>query len=484
MRGNVYEDQSKKNTNEFWRWTASDLANGIRTKAISSYEVVSSCLARIDQINPKVKALAEVFHEEAINAARNADADIANGKILGPLHGVPIATKMNTDQANHVTTDGVNAFQNNLAEKDGAPIANLRKNGAVFIGRSNVPAFSLRWFTTNDLHGRTLNPWDANRTPGGSSGGASSAIATGMVSLAQGNDIAGSIRYPAYACGIMGLRPTVGRIPNGSGDINVDLPLASQIMAVQGPLARSVADLRLGLATMSAYHPRDPFHASVALKGKIHQRPLKIGMLRDIGVYQSSAVVNHALDKAANYLRNAGYIVEEVELPLFEEAYKLWMLLVFEDLKDIEGLINKFGDEGAKLNLKYNYQVGKEVCGEATLEKYKHGYARRGTLIAKLQQFLQDYSLLLLPVSGEQAVEQDKDIESLESNRSLLSSQWPMMSIPLLGFPAMSIPISIENGLPTGVQILGDRFREDTILEAAEIIEAQTTISTPIDPKF
>src|SRR5690625_3673305 len=161
---------NNKKTNDLWRWTANELAHGIRTKLISSREATMSSLNRIDQVNPKINAIVEVIAEEALQAADKADKAVAKGETVGPLHGVPIATKINTDQAGLASTDGVVKFQDNIAPNDSPPIANLRKAGAVFVGRSNVPSFSLRWFSNNDLHGSTLNPWDSSRTPGGSSG--------------------------------------------------------------------------------------------------------------------------------------------------------------------------------------------------------------------------------------------------------------------------------------------------------------------------
>ncbi|MEI3612421.1 amidase family protein [Pseudogracilibacillus sp. SO30301A] len=473
---------NKSKANELWRWTANELAHGIRTKLISSREATVSSLDRIEQVNPKINAIVEVITEEALQAADEADKAVAEGKALGPLHGVPVATKINSDQAGAATTDGVVAFQDNIASSDSPPIGNLRKSGAVFVGRSNVPSFSLRWFSNNDLHGSTLNPWDSSRTPGGSSGGASAAIASGMVTIAHGNDIAGSIRYPAYACGVTGIRPTIGRVPSGGGP--VDAPLSAQYMANDGPLARNVADLRLALSAMSDYDPRDPIHAQLPLIGEPLQHPIKVGVLRDVGGAMPDLAVTEAIDTAVNNLKNAGYIVEEVELSLFAEAHKLWCLLVLEDLRGLMPMIEKFGDEASKINLKHNYEVAKEWWGNITLEDYKQGYARRGTLITQLQQFQEEYPLLLTPVSAEQAFEQNIDIESVESNRRLMEAQWPMMAVPLLGFPAISVPVSVYEGLPTGVQLIGKRFREDTLFDAAEIIEDHASISTPIDPLF
>ncbi|GIN94779.1 amidase [Siminovitchia terrae] len=476
--------KDERRTDELWRWTAGELAQGIRTKAISSREAVMNCLNRIYKVNPHVNAIAEVLAEDALQAADMADYAVFKGEELGPLHGVPIASKINSNQAGLATTDGVVAAKDNIANTDSPSIANLRKAGAVFVGRSNVPSFSLRWFSNNDLHGKTLNPWDSSRTPGGSSGGASAAVASGMVPFAQGNDIGGSIRYPAYACGIPGIRPTIGRVPTWIGTDDVDPTLAVQLMIAEGPLARSVGDLRLGLSVMSALDPRDPIQSPAPITGETLQRPIRVGLLRDVGVVKPEPAVNQALDDAASYLSDAGYIVEEVELPLFAEAYKLWYLLALEDLISLKPLIEQYGDEGAKINFKYNCEIAEKWWGKPSLEKYKQGYARRHTLIMQLQQFLEKYPVLLLPISSEQAFKQDADIESIENNRRLLDAQWSMMAIPVLSFPAMSVPISVFEGLPTGVQLLGRRFREDTLFDAAEAIEARANIPTPINPSF
>ncbi|MGQ0655993.1 MAG: amidase family protein, partial [Betaproteobacteria bacterium] len=197
---------------ELWRWEAVELARAIRAREISSREAVESCLARIAAVNPRINAIVDLMAEEALEAASKADAAVKAGGALGPLHGVPVTLKINVDVAGRATTNGVVAFKDKIADAESPPVIRWRKAGAIFVGRTNVPAFSTRYFTDCALHGRTLNPWDAKRTPGGSSGGAAAAVATGMGALAHGNDRAGSIRYPSYACGVYGLRPSLGRI--------------------------------------------------------------------------------------------------------------------------------------------------------------------------------------------------------------------------------------------------------------------------------
>lgn len=469
---------------ELWRWSATALAHGIRTRAISSREATIACLRRIEQVNPALNALVEVSPEEALAAADEADRAVKQGVALGALHGVPVSIKVNSDQKGHATTNGVAAFKDAMAVEDSPHVRNLRNAGAVFVGRSNTPAFSYRWFTTNDLHGRTLNPWDATRTPGGSSGGAAAAAATGMVAIAHGNDIGGSIRQPAYCCGVTGLRPTVGRIPTWYGPSDGDQALSVQTMLTQGPLARCVADLRIALEAMSPFDARDPLHAPAPLSGTAPSRPIRVGLLRDAGAARPSAAIDAALEQAAGWLRDAGYVVDEIADPAFGEAYRLWYLLAMEEFRQIMPLVEQIGDAGMKRAAEHYYAVARDWWGERPgLTDYMNGYARRGTLIARLQRFLQDCPLILLPVSAEQAFEQDADIRSVDSMRRVMAANWSMMAIPMLGFPALSVPTGVANGLPVGVQLLGPRFREDMVLEAGEVIEARAGVLTPIDPR-
>ncbi|SDI08931.1 amidase [Alteribacillus persepolensis] len=475
----------KEDKTELWQWSASELVRAIKARKISSREVVESSLARIEQVNPKLNALVEVYGDEALLAADQADQAVHSGKNLGPLHGVPTSIKINSDEKGKATTNGVAAFKENIAAEDAPHVANLRKAGAIFIGRNNSPAFSYRWFTNNDVHGMTFNPWDKSKTPGGSSGGAAAAVAAGMLPIAQGNDIGGSVRYPAYASGISGLRPTAGRVPSQYGPVDQDQPLSVQTMLTQGPLARTVDDLRLALQALSPFDPRDPIHASVPLVGDSLRKPIRVGLLKDVNAAKPAPAVDKALDDAAAKLADAGYVVEEVDLPLFEEAYKLWYLLCMEEFRQMMPLVNEVGDHGMKTAAEHYYAVAEDWWGPSPgLTEYMNGYARRGTLISKLQEFLIKYPILLMPVSAEQAFEQNADITSVENMRRVMAAQWSMMAVPLLGFPALSISTSVENGLPVGVQLLGRRFREDTIFDAAEVLEAHSKVQTPLDPAW
>lgn len=471
-------------TDQLWRWSATEMASAVATGIVSSREVVQSCLERIEEVNPQLNALVEVRPDEALATADEADRRRSAGEELGPLHGVPVSIKVNSDQAGYATTQGVSAFQEAMAKEDSPHVASLRRAGAVLMGRSNSPAFAYRWFTNNDLHGRTLNPWDSSRTPGGSSGGASSAVASGMVPIAGGNDIGGSVRYPAYACGVVGLRPTVGRVAQTYHPDDVDASLSVQSMLVQGPLARTVADVRLAMTALNDFSPRDPAFVPGARAAARPERPLRVGLVRDFGVAAPTAEVSASLDQAAGYLADVGYVVEEIELPVLAEAYRLWYLLCMEEFRLALPMVNEVGDKGMQKAAEHYYAVAADWWGEKpTLEQFIAGYARRGTLIRQLGEILESNPLILLPVSAEQAFEQDADIASVESMRRLMAAQASMMAIPLLGFPAMSVPTGLANGLPTGVQLLGRRFDENTLLEAATVIEAHAGTLTPIDPR-
>src|SRR6476659_11115399 len=259
-------DRTEEAMEDLWRLSAADMAALIRSKKVSAKEAASVALARLDAVNPKINAVVDHRPEDVLAQAAAIDAAIARNEDVGPLAGVPVTVKVNIDQEGFATTNGLKLQRDVIARTNSPVIDNLRKAGAVILGRTNCPAFSYRWFTTNLMHGDTKNPRDPGITPGGSSGGAGSAVAAGIGHIAHGTDIAGSIRYPAYANGVRGLRPTVGRI----AAFNAALPertLCPQMSAVSGPLARTIADLRIALAALAGFDPRDPWWVPAPLEG-------------------------------------------------------------------------------------------------------------------------------------------------------------------------------------------------------------------------
>src|SRR5215467_5440172 len=294
---------------DLWRLSATELAGLIKSKKVSAKEAATAGLARLDAVNPKLNAVIDHRPDDVLKQAAAVDQAIAGGGHPGALAGVPMTVKVNIDQIGFATTNGLKLQRDVIAKSNSPVIDNLRKAGAVILGRTNCPAFSYRWFTTNLVHGDTKNPRDASLTPGGSSGGAGSAVAAGIGHIAHGTDIAGSIRYPAYACGVHGLRPTLGRI----AAFNAALPertIGPQISAVSGPLARTIADLRISLAAMSGFDPRDPWWVPAPLEGA--KREKRAALCLDPEGLDAVPEVKAAVADAGKRLERAGWIVEEV----------------------------------------------------------------------------------------------------------------------------------------------------------------------------
>lgn len=464
---------------ELWKWDAVDLALGIRSGAISSQEAVQSCLARMAEVNPAINAVVVDLGEQALAAAKSADAAVARGDALGPLHGVPVTIKINVDQEGQATSNGVVAFAGNIATEDSPVVANFRAAGAVIFGRTNTPAFSMRWATDNDLHGRTLNPWSVAHTPGGSSGGASAAVAAGIGPIAHGNDLAGSVRYPAYCTGVVGLRPSFGRVPAFNPSSKVERSLSMQWMSVQGPLARRVADVRLALEVMSRGDASDPWWVNAPLRGSDTQRPLHVALSVDPSGSGVHPHVEAALRRAAGALAAAGYVVEEADPPHMAAIAEDWHVLSrAEAPRFVTEGVHTHGDAGIRTAFRWHM----ESVPQPSFNAYMDALARRASWVRQWNAFLDRYPLVLCPVSLAPPFEQGQDIAGEAAMKEIVRTQVSCFAVPLLGLPAISVPTGVEGGLPTGVQLIAARFREDLVLDAAEVVECHWPMPTPIQP--
>ena len=472
---------------EIWRWSAVDIVHGVRTRLISAREAAESCFLRLADVNPTINAVVDVLEDDALAAADAADSAVKQGDRLGPLQGVPITVKINTDYAGRATTNGVVAFKDLISAEDSATVASLRGAGAVIVGRTNVPAFSTRFFTDNALHGRTLNPWDAARTPGGSSGGAAAAVAAGIGAIGHGNDRAGSVRYPAYACGVSGLRPTLGRVPNFNPSSKQERGLFSQITSVQGPLARSVADLRLGLEALTAFDIRDPWSVGMGKDRQQVSRPVTVALLTAAASADVDPVVSRALDQAAHYLEEAGYRIETVAPPHMEEASALfWSLMLTEEgmIADKSGAssassIDELGDE-AVIKARHSTMANAKLLDHGG---FVLGLARRTAILRDWLRFLEKYPIILMPISWRLPFPSDHDQQGDAALGQLVRAHEPMTAISLLGLPGLSVPTGTSEGVPVGVQIVANRFQESLCLSVGEVIEANCPMATPIDPR-
>jgi len=465
-------------SDELWRWDAVRLAQAIRTRVVSSREAVAACLARLEAVNPRVNAVVETLAEEALTLAEGADRELAKGNPIAPLHGVPFTTKINTDQKGCATTNGVAAFASLIAHEDSPSIANLRRAGAIAIGRTNAPEFSWRWFTDNELYGETINPWNRARTCGGSSGGGAVAVATGMCPLAQGSDFGGSIRHPALCCGIAGLRPTLGRVPAYNATTG-DRPITAQFMAVHGPLARRVGDLRLGLAAMAAGDVRDPWWVPAPLAGAAPATPIRVALVDASRRPGLDPAIADALEQAANWLQDAGYVVEQAAPPSIEEAAHLWSTLVLNEAK--LGMISHINQHGSAAIRK----TGALMVAQAPpidFPAFLKALGRRATVLREWQLFFERYPLVLMPVCREPAFELGLDQRDDAAMKRIFDAMTPILAPAVLGLPCVAVPTGVRNNIPLGVQLVAARFREDLCLDAAEIIEDRAGALTPIDP--
>jgi amidase len=465
---------------ELWRLSASDVARLVRTRKVSAREVADAALQRLDSVNPQINAIVDCRPDLVREQAERVDGVLARGNDPGPLAGVPVTIKINLDQAGFATTDGSRLQENRIAKSNSPVVDNLVRTGAVLLGRSNAPTFALRWFTTNLLYGgtHTRNPRDPQLTPGGSTGGGAAAVAAGIGHIAIGTDIGGSVRYPAYACGVHGLRPSLGRVPF----FNASLPEATvgaQLMHVAGPLARTVEDLRLSLSVMSAADPRDPWWVPAPLEGP--PVPLHAALCLRPARKQVAREVETSVLDAGKRLADAGWIVDEIDdtPPLNDLAQVqewLWLADGFAELADAA---ERDGDPGALAVMAFARPRTKTYPADAVAR----ALVERATARREWQLFLNRYAVLLMPVSAELPFPDGLDLHGNGGFQRVWDSQFLLRATPALGLPALTVSTGLVGQSPVGVQIVASRYREDLCLRAGEAIEARGTPPAPIDPR-
>jgi amidase len=464
---------------DLWQYDATDLAHLIRTGRASAREAVDSVLGRLHKVNPAINAVVRVYEQEARAAAETADAARARGHAMGPLHGVPVTIKINVDVAGQPTDNGVIPLKDLIAQEDSPVVANLRHSGAIIIGRTNAPAFSMRIFSDNALHGRTLNPLDPTVTPGGSSGGAGAATATGIGAIAHGNDIGGSVRIPAYCNGVVGLRAGFARIPAfNPTSANAGRPVGSVLMAVQGPHTRTVRDARLALEVMSRGDRRDWRWNDVPMRGPAPARPVKVAIVPEFPGCRTHPGQAAAVRQAGRHLQAAGYVVEEVMPPDLERGIELWHLIIAtESFHGIWVQMQKMGDPDGIAAMRAWLELHKP----ADLPTYMGALTEREGVLYRWMTFMLQWPLVIFPTLAGLPPKQVSDT-TVEGQDQVMNSMRPALIAPLLGLPALAVPVGRSGQLRTGVQIMAMRNREDLCLDAGEVIEAAEGIVTPVDP--
>ena len=457
-----------------WQWSALQTAAAIGSGAISSTEVVEAHIARMRDVNPKLNAVVVDLSEEALRAAKAADNAQAKQRELGPLHGVPITIKENVDYEGRPNPNGVAAQMNIIAPSDAPVVRNLKKAGAVVIGLTNTPEFSFRGFTENPLHGLTLNPWDPDITCGGSSGGAGSAVAAGIGTIAHGNDIGGSLRWPAHCNGIVTIKPTQGRVPAFNESAAAERPMLAHLMSAQGPLARSVADVRMALEVMSRRDPRDPWWVPAPQAGPKPKGPIKVALAKLPADMDVDASVHAALRQAADHLERSGYRVSEVEVPDINAVWQTWCDIITNETAVLQ--------EAAMLKVTsadFHAAWSGVKAGANTLDLpgWMRATAARSTHIRAWQLFFEDFPVVLAPTTVKPTPGPREDTISAERTRELFWNDLRFISaINVLGLPGAVVPVTVHDGRPIGVQLIAGRYREDLALDAAAAIEKRAGI--------
>jgi amidase len=463
---------------ELWQLGAIELAGKIRAGEVSSREVLDAHIARVEQCNGAVNAVVRLLTDEARAAADAADAAVASGDPLGPLHGVPCSVKENIDVAGWPTTQGVDALAEAIAPIDAPTVERMRAAGAIPFARTNLPDFGLRVHTSSQLHGLTRNPWNPHVTAGGSSGGEGSAIATGMSPIGLGNDIGGSLRNPAHCCGITSLKPTVGVIPMASAIPPEDMMLSSQLMVVEGPMARHVADVRLGLEILAGQHWRDPRSVSAVLHDSTPGDRLRIAVLADPPGGTTDPGIAGAIRGVADRLSDAGHDVVEATPPAYEETVALWRQLMIDDVRaqqDLLGLV--MGPDALSLLELFDTSSPPTQLPDTHLM-----HAQRYAVMRAWSEFHQEYPVLISPTWAQRAFAHDADLDREHGVELMTNTIRPVIPSNLLGSPAVVTPAGVVDGLPVGVQVLADRFNDLRCLTVAAEIEALVGTITPIDP--
>jgi len=448
---------------------ALELVSLIRTGKLSPLEVMETTLERIDAVNPLINAFVSLRREEAIQEAKEMTASLASGAAAGPLAGIPIGVKDLEDVKGMVTSFGSIPYRNNIAEHDSVQVARLKSAGAIVVGKTNTPEFGFTGFTKNRLHGVTRNPWNTDRTPGGSSGGSAAAVAAGMVPMATGSDAGGSIRIPASYSGCFGLKSSFCITPLGPSPF-----LQIYRVCSLGPLTRTVRDAALYLDCVSGYHPSDPDSLPsppVSFLKTLDQSSgkLRIAFSPNLGYARVQKDVMERVEEGVRCFEDIGHRVE-LWKGAFPDVGDIWSFLMNAELY---GILHQTLDQNRKdmgKTLVQSLDLAKGVSLREEIEAQKI----RTALNRLLWDLFENYDLLLTPTMPTEAFSAGGPPPAEVDGHpiSLLGAVAFTYPFNLSGHPAASVPTGLtKNGLPAGLQIIGPRHREDLVLQMAHAFE-------------
>ena len=444
------------------------LARMIATRAVSPAEVVSNALARINDVNGKLNCFCFVWHDEAMKAAHVAARAVAHGETLGPLHGVPIALKDTTPTAGHRTTLGSYTHEKWIPDRDAYIVGALRRAGAIIVGKTTTPEFAHTLLTDSPLWGVTRNPWNLERTTGGSSGGSAAAVAAGCVPLAEGTDMGGSVRIPAAWCGIVGLKPGLGRIPMDT------LPGLFDLMSHHGPLARTIDDASLFLQVAQGPDDADilsvPCRLDLPAPVPASVDGLRLALSIDLGLWAVDPEIEAAVRAAAAALRDAGAVVEEVEVSVTRKDEEIWVDLWSVFMATYYGhLVETYA---AKMDPDVLDLI--ERGNRLSAVQLKRLEVERTVLWRRLAPVLASHDALLCPTMStgpSPAAKADRPKNPPDDGRYHAADMTGVFNL-IAPCPALSVPCGWDGqGLPIGLQVVGRRWREDTVLQIGRAVE-------------
>jgi amidase len=451
--------------NELIYASAKSLAQAIRAKEISSQEVVDAYLERIESVNPQLNAVVQVRADAARDQARAADQALAGGEIKGPLHGVPMTIKDSLDTAGIITTGGTMGRRSFVPAQDATVVARMRAAGAIVLGKTNTPELTLSIETDNLIYGRTNNPYDVSRTPGGSSGGAAAIIAAGGAPLDLGSDTGGSIRQPAHFCGVAGIKPTSGRVPRTGHIISFDVGALDMFTQI-GPMARYVEDLALTLPIIAGVDWRDPAVVPMPLGDPeaVELKELRATFYTDNGVAAPTPETVETVRAAVESLADAGVAVEEDRPAEAKSAVGMWMELATADgAAWVRRLLEAAGTSETHPILETRFLKHKAISSA----EFSDLLTRWNKMRAGMTAYMENYDVIVCPANAYPAVPHEEAYDKADG--------WTYSRIfNLTGWPVAVVRCGTSpEGLPIGLQIVARPWREDVALAVAQHLESE-----------